>query len=149
MKYKYRPDAYTAVTIQGEALYNNREVLKSDPVLQTGDMNFQKDKINTFGAFIFVDYLFEKKYSIGIKYDFTYGIPGDEPSFNTLSNDDKNKTTGISGWLGYYPIEETIAVRIGVQHLIYNIADEPGRNNDTSVKLQLIFSLGPHKAHPF
>lgn len=149
LKYKYRPDAYTAVTIQGEALYNNREVLKSDPVLQTGDMNFQEDKINTFGAFIFIDYLFEKKYSIGIKYDFTYGIPGDEPSFNTLSNDDKNKTTGISGWLGYYPIEETIAVRIGVQHLIYNIADEPGRNNDTSVKLQLIFSLGPHKAHPF
>lgn len=148
-KYKYRPDAYTALTIQGEALYNNREILILDPVLQTGVINFHTDKINTFGAFIFIDYLFEKKYSFGVKYDFTYGIIGDEPSFNTLSNDDKNKTSGISGWLGYYPIEETIAVRLGVQHLIYNIVNEPERNNDTSVKLQIIFSLGPHKAHPF
>ena len=148
-KCKYRPDGYTALTIQGEALLNNRDVLRSNSILQENISGFTKEKVSTTGAFIFIDYLFEKQYSIGIKYDFTYGIIGDEPAFNTLSNDDENKTTGISGWLGYYPIEETIALRLGVQHLIFNTINEIKKDNDTSVKLQLIFSLGPHKAHPF
>ncbi len=147
-KFKYKPDGYTALTIQGEGLLNSRDVLRSNPASE--NINFlKKQKINTTGAFIFIDYLFEKQYSIGINYDFTYGILGDEPALNTLSNDDKNKTTGISGWLGYYPIEETLAVRIGVQHLMFNTVNEIKKDNDTSVKLQLIFSLGPHKAHPF
>ena len=148
-KYKYKPDGYTALTIQGEALLNNRDALRTNSGQQGNIGFFIKDKINTSGAFIFVDYLFQKQYSVGIKYDFTYGIIGDEPSYNTLSNDDKNKTTGISGWLGFYPIEETIAVRLGLEHLIFNTVNEVKRNNDTSVKLQMIFSLGPHKAHPF
>ena len=142
-KYKYRPDGYTALTIQGEGILNNRDVLRVNYPA------FQKTKVNTTGAFIFIDYLFEKQYSVGIKYDFTYGITGDEPAYNTLSNDDKNKTSGISGWFGYYPIEETIAVRLGVEQLFFNTVNRDMPNNDTSVKLQLIFSLGPHKAHPF
>ncbi len=148
-KYKYKPDGYTALTIQGEALLNNRDVLRTNSIQQENISNFFVKKITTPGAFVFIDYLFEKQYSIGLKYDFTYGIMGDNPDFNTLSNDDKNKTSGISGWFGYYPIEETIAVRLGVQHLIFNTVNEIKRNNDTSVQLQLIFSLGPHKAHPF
>jgi hypothetical protein len=148
-KYKYKPDGYTALTVQGEALLNNRDVLRANSIQQENVTNFFIKKITTPGAFIFIDYLFEKQYSIGLKYDFTYGIIGDNPDFNTLSNDDKNKTIGISGWLGYYPIEETIAVRLGVQHLIFNSINELKGENDTSVQLQLIFSLGPHKAHPF
>ena len=148
-KYKYKPDGYTALTVQGEALLNNRDVLRTNSVQAENISNFFIKKITTPGAFVFVDYLFEKQYSIGLKYDFTYGIIGDDPGFNTLSNDDKNKTSGISGWFGYYPIEETIAVRLGVQHLIFNTVNEIKRDNDTSVQLQLIFSLGPHKAHPF
>jgi hypothetical protein len=142
-KYKYRPDGYTALTIQGEGIIANRDVLKSNI------QGFQKTKVNTSGAFIFIDYLFQKQYSVGMKYDFTYGIIGDEPAYNTLSNDDKDKTSGISGWLGYYPIEETIAVRFGVQHLFFSTVNRDMPNSDTSIKLQLIFSLGPHKAHPF
>ncbi len=146
-KYKYKPDGYTALTIQGEGLLNSRDVLRTNS-FDNIDF-FVKDKINTAGFFAFIDYLFDKQYSVGIKYDFTNGIIGDEPGYAALSNDDKNKTTGISGWLGYYPIEETLAVRLGVQHLIFNTVNEIKRDNDTSVKLQLIFSLGPHKAHPF
>ena len=146
-KYKYKPDGYTALTIQGEGLLNNRDVLRTNS-FDNIDF-FIKDKINTPGFFAFIDYLFDKQYSVGIKYDFTYGIIGDEPGYAALSNDDKNKTTGISGWLGYYPIEETLAVRLGLQHLIFNTVNEIKKDNDTSVKLQLIFSLGPHKAHPF
>jgi hypothetical protein len=38
---------------------------------------------------------------------------------------------------------------LGVQHLIFDTINEIKRDSDTSVQLQLIFSLGPHKAHPF
>jgi hypothetical protein len=144
-KYKYRPDSYTALTIQGEALLNNRDVLRETE----NSSDFYQDKINTYGSFVFIDYLFDKTYSLGLKYDFTYGIIGEDPGFAALSNDDKNKTQGISGWIGYYPVEETLALRLGVQHLMFDYEDGTKRDDETTIKLQMIFSLGPHKAHPF
>ena len=144
IKYKYRPDSYTSFTIQGEALWNNRNVLREDDF----GLDVQED-INTLGAFIYVDYQFNKIFSVGAKYDFTYGIIGDEPNYNTLANDVQNKTSGIEGWFGYYPFEETLALRLGVQHLMFSYADGTQRDGETTINLQLIFSLGPHKAHPF
>jgi hypothetical protein len=144
-KYKYRPDSYTALTIQGEALLNNREVLRETE----NPSGFYQDKINTFGSFVFIDYLFDKTFSLGVKYDFTYGIIGDDPGYAAISNDDKNKTQGFSGWIGYYPVEETLALRLGVQHLMFDYEDGTQRDDETTVTLQMIFSLGPHKAHPF
>ena len=143
-KYKYRPDSYTALTIQGEALWNRRDVSRKDDL----DLDRQEE-IYTFGAFIYVDYQFNKIFSVGAKYDFTYGIIGDETNYYTLANDDQNKTSGIEGWLGYYPFEETLALRLGVQHLMFSYADATERDGETTINLQLIFSLGPHKAHPF
>ncbi len=145
-KYKYKPDGYAALTIQGEAMLNHRNVLRENTITP---LIFFEDKINTSSAFMFIDYQFDKTYSIGMKYDFTYGIIGGEPGINTLANDNKNKTQGISGWFGFYPIEETIAVRLGAQHLIFNYFDGTKRDGETTITLQMIFSLGPHKAHPF
>jgi hypothetical protein len=142
-KLKYRPDSYTALTVQGEGITNNRDVLRQY------DLGDKIEKINTFGGFIFIDYLFSKQFSIGAKYDFTFGTPDDEPSNNTLANDDKNKTNGISAWFGYYPIEETLAVRLGVQNHSFKYDDGTLRDNETTITLQMLFSLGPHKAHPF
>jgi len=143
-KYKYRPDSYTSFAVQGEALWNRRNVLRKD------DFGLDvQENINTFGAFIYLDYQFNKIFSVGSKYDFTYGIIGDEPNFNTLASDDQNMTSGIEGWLGYYPFEETLALRLGVQYLMFNYADGSERDGETTINLQLIFSLGPHKAHPF
>jgi hypothetical protein len=147
-KYKYRPDSYTALTIQGEGMWNNRDVLRTNG----SGINSIKDieeAINTFGAFIYFDFRFNRVFSVGAKYDFTYGIPDDEPAYNTLGNDDQNKTNGIEGWFGYYPVEETIVLRLGVQHLMFDFADAAERDSETTINLQLIFSLGPHKAHPF
>ena len=79
------------------------------------------NQITTYGAFIYADYLFDKIYSFGAKYDYTNGIIGDTPGFNTLSNDDKNNTQGITGWFGYYPIEHTLAFRLNVQQLMYQL----------------------------
>jgi hypothetical protein len=147
-KYKYSPGTYTALTIQGEGILNHRDVMK------TGTMGINTNKdlmeaITTFGALIFVDYKFLKKFSVGAKYDYTYGIIGDEPSFNTLGNDDKNKTTGIYGWFGFYPVEETLAFRLELEHLNFSYKDGTKRDTETTITLQMLFSLGPHKAHPF
>ncbi len=71
------------------------------------------------------------------------------PGYNTLSNDDKNNTQGLTAWFGYYPVEHTLAFRLNVQHLFYNYTDGTQRDGSTNITLQMIFSLGPHKAHPF
>ena len=142
-KYKYKPDGYTSLVIQGEGILNNRDVIRgteSKPVVET---------ITTYGAFIYLDYQFIKQFSIGAKYDFTFGVIGDDYSASTLSNDGSNKTSGIEGWIGYYPVEETLAFRLGTQYLFFNLADNMTKDGETTITLQMIFSLGPHKAHQF
>jgi hypothetical protein len=142
-KYKYKPDGYTSLVIQGEGILNNRDVIRgteSKPVVET---------ITTYGAFIYLDYQFIKQFSIGAKYDFTFGVIGDDYSASTLSNDGSNKTSGIEGWLGYYPVEETLAFRLSTQYLFFNLADNMTKDGETTITLQMIFSLGPHKAHQF
>jgi hypothetical protein len=84
-----------------------------------------------------------------VKYDYTAGIYGAVPTFYSLGNDDKNHTQGIEGWLSFYPVEETTVLRLGVQHLTFHYADGTNQNPETTIKLQFLFSLGPHKAHPF
>jgi hypothetical protein len=147
-KYKYSPDSYSALTIQGEALLNYRDALEHGAF----GVDRVKDEVknnSNFGGFIYADYKFEKHFAIGIKYDYTAGIFDDEPGLSTLMNDYKNNTQGIEGWISYYPVEETTALRLGIQHLLFNYADGTSRDAETTVKLQFLFSLGPHKAHPF
>ena len=141
-KYKHEQNQYSALTIQGEALLNNRQVVRTQGMGINSPIE-NLNTINTFGAFIYFDYKFEKQFSVGAKYDFTYGIIGDAPSTNTLSNDDKNKTSGYSAWLGYYPVEETLALRLGVQYLTFSYSDGTSRDGETTLRLQMIFSLGP------
>ena len=127
---------------------NHRDVLRegSDGINST-IQNLKQ--ITTYGAFVYVDYLFDKMYSLGAKYDYTNGIVGDSSGLNTLSNDDQNSTRGIAAWFGYYPIEHTLAFRLNVQHLIYRYTSGISRDPSNIITLQMIFSLGPHKAHPF
>ena len=147
-KYKYSPDSYSALTIQGEAILNYRDAVRQKSFGINSGIDEVK-KISSFGGFIYADYKFEKQFSVGLKYDYTAGIINDEPSLTTLMNDDKNNTQAIEGWVSYYPVEETIALRLGVQHLIFKYDDGTSRDGETTIKLQLLFSLGPHKAHPF
>jgi hypothetical protein len=147
-KYKFVPDIYTALTIQGEGLVNYRDVPRDG----NPGLNSSKQVINTitnYGYFLSVDYSFNKQFSIGAKYDFTYGIIGDEPTFSSLANDNENTTRGMYFWIGYYPVEETLALRLEVERLLFNYKNGMARDPETTLTLQLLFSLGPHKAHPF
>jgi hypothetical protein len=146
-KFKYVPDSYTAFTFQGEILVNHRDVTRFNEI--SGVLDLYQKTITNSGAFVFADYRFDKQYGFGLKYDYTAGIVGDEPSFQTLANDDQNHTLGIEGWIAYYPVEETTVLRIGVQHLTFKYNNGTKRNAETTFMLQFLFSLGPHKAHPF
>jgi len=148
IKYKFVPDIYTAFTIQAEGLINYRDVPRS------GDPGIHMPKemvtsITTVGLFISTDYTFNRQFSIGAKYDYTYGIIGDTPSFTTLANDDQNTTQGLYAWIGYYPVEESLVLRLELEHLMFDYENGISRRPETTATLQLIFSLGPHKAHPF
>ncbi|MGE5683482.1 MAG: hypothetical protein ACM34K_21690 [Bacillota bacterium] len=147
-KFKYKPDSYTSLTLQGEVLLNHRDVFRRNFIAENRYID-AVNQITTIGSVIYFDYRFSKIFSLGAKYDFTYGLPGEAPSYNTLSNDDRNKTHGISEWIGYYPVEETLALRLGAQHLFFSLPDNLSADSQTTITLQLLFSLGPHKAHPF
>ena len=58
-KYKYRPDDYTSLTIQGEGIFNHRDVMRDDNFGINSPVQEIKT-VGTYGAFISIDYLFEK-----------------------------------------------------------------------------------------
>lgn len=124
VKYKWKPDAYTSLTCQGELLVNSRR-------LDGGT------SISSTGLFVFADYQFQKIFSVGTRYDFSEA---------PYSQDDR--ASAIAVFLGYYPVEETAAVRLQFQHTIFAPSSTP-RTEINSIALQFLFSMGPHKAHPF
>jgi len=136
-KYKYRPSAYTSFVVQGEVLFNTRQAQQDRDGATYLDSRGQPETrtINTAGMYVFVDYQFLKTYSAGARYDW---------SESPYSSD---KARAVAIFFGYYPVEETLGARLQYQH---TMTDTPsGSQAVNSIALQVLFSLGPHKAHPF
>jgi hypothetical protein len=137
-KYKYRPSMYTSLVLQGEYLYNTRSASQNQafvPFLNAVGMP-ETRTINSSGMYVYADYQFFKLYSIGARYDWSEA---------PYSKDDK--ATGVSVFAGYYPVEETLGLRLEYQH---TKTDTPASSTSVNtIMLQVLFSLGPHKAHPF
>ncbi len=136
-KYKYRPSSYTSLVIQGEYLFNNRSVMDSVPFLNGLVKEFQRDVINSSGVYLYADYQFYKIYSIGGRLDWS------QSPYSTA-----DWANGFAVFAGYYPVEETLGLRLQYQltrETVKGIRQEPVN----TISLQLLFSLGPHKAHPF
>jgi len=124
-KYKYRPSEYTSLVVQGEYLFNTRTVHL-----------LQEEHVSTSGFYLFSDYQFLKVYSIGARVDWAQ---------SPYSRDDK--ANGFSVFAGYYPVEETLGLRLQYAHTTTEV---PGATRAVnSIDVQVLFSLGPHKAHPF
>jgi hypothetical protein len=137
-KYKYRPSTYTSLVVQGEYLSNTRKASQDREYTQfvDGEGAPEQRTINTSGFFVFADYQFFKTYSIGARYDWTE---------SPYSRDDRAR--GAAVFLGYYPVEETLGLRLQYQH---TWTEMPGVTQGiNAIALQALFSLGPHKAHPF
>ena len=137
-KYKYKPSSYTSLVVQGEYLLNTRMAGQDRNLFQfvDGDGNPETRRITTGGMYLFADFQFQKIFSVGARYDW---------SQSPYSKDDVAR--GIALFFGYYPVEETLALRLQFQNRKNEIMGSASTVN--AFMLQAIFSLGPHKAHPF
>ncbi len=137
-KYKFRLSAYTSLVVQGEYLYNTRSAVQDQNLVHFIDANGNPERrsINTGGWYLYADYQFFKRYSVGARYDW---------SQSPYSGDDKAR--GIAVFFGYYPVEETLGLRAEYQNTLSELSVAPRSVN--TIALQMLFSLGPHKAHPF
>ena len=137
-KYKYRPSAYYSLVVQGEYLFNSRTAQQDrdfNPFLNAMG-NPASRTIHSSGLYLYADYQFKKIYSLGGRYDW---------SQTPYSADDRARALAV--FLGYYPVEETLGLRLHYQH---TKSTSPGSAESVNLMaLQVLFSLGPHKAHPF
>jgi hypothetical protein len=77
-----------------------------------------------------------KSFDVGTRYDW---------SESPYSKDDRARAIAV--FFGYYPVEETIGLRLQYQN---TQTDRPDNSQSVNwIGLQMLFSLGPHKAHPF
>jgi hypothetical protein len=123
-KYKWKPNMYTGLVIQGEWLHNDRKIAENQ-------------NVSSDGFFIFADYQIKKIFSIGTRYDWS------ESPYS-----DKDKSNAVSLFFGYYPVEETMAFKLQYQNTNEKFYNQ--REKDINlIALEIMFSLGPHKVHPF
>jgi hypothetical protein len=138
-KYKYRPSLYTSFAVQGEYLLNSRKAnLDQDShPFRDEDGNPVRKSLTTSGLYLYADYQFLKICSIGARFDWTQ---------SPYSADDR--ASAIAVFAGYYPVEETLGIRLQYQNTKMEM---PGADalSVNAIALQVLCSLGPHKAHPF
>jgi hypothetical protein len=120
-KFRWRPSRRTSLDIAAEVMAQERK----QPAVG----------IRTpLGAFGYFNYQFWRNWNIGALVDYVE-VP-ENPSQALL---------GFGGFAGYSLYEETAVIRLLVRN-----DDLPGNlGSETLVKLQLLFGLGPHRAHTF
>lgn len=123
-KYKWKPDSYRSLTLQAEALLENRRLAAADSfsVATTS---------TTAGLFAFLNYQFRKRWNIGAMTEFLQPPAGEAEHYRSWS-----------AFVGFAPMEETSVIR-----LLYRHTEE--LDNVDKIILQISFALGPHKAHLF
>ena len=126
VKTKIPFNSITRLTLQGEYFYND-----SDVIVSTATGSF--DRTGRKGFYAFCDLKFAQRWNAGVIYD-QYN-----PSDNSSLTD-----SAIKGFLGFSFLEESTLLRLAYEQ--YMPQGSPVVN---TVMLQLLFSMGPHKAHQF
>ena len=137
-KYKFRPNAYTALTVQGEYLYNTRQAVRDrdlNPFVDAAG-NPEQRAVHSSGLYLYANYQFKKIYALGGRWDWS------ESPYSA-----EDRAQALAFFAGYYPVEETLGLRLHYQHT--KTEAPTGAAAVNLIALQLMFSLGPHKAHPF
>jgi hypothetical protein len=100
--------------------------------MQRDDERHELSDAKRSGFLAVADYKFHERWNTGLLYD-------QYESAETGGNDKSIKAFG-----GFSVLEETTTLRLSVEHFI------PYEGDDIhTVMLQLLFSMGPHKAHQF
>ena len=136
VKYKYRASSYISLTLQGEYLLNSRTAIQDRDLKPLVDPSGAPVSLTTSGWYLYADYQFLKIFSVGGRVDAAQ---------SPYSKDDK--ASALSLFFGYYPVEETLGLRLEYQN---KHSEMPGLSQSVNtIALQVLFSMGPHKAHPF
>ena len=126
IKTKIPFSSLTNLTLQGEYFYNNSSVVVDTT---TGDTSH----VGRQGFYAFADLRFKQRYNAGVIYD----------QYNPPEN--KNLTNrSIKGFVGYSLLEETTLLRLTYER--FKPENSPAVH---TVMFQVLFSMGPHKAHQF
>jgi len=126
IKTKIPFNSYTKLILQGEYFYNDSDVIVSTT---TGSFN----RTGRSGFYAFWDLYFMQRWNAGILYSqYT-------PQENISLTDSE-----VTYFVGFSFLEETTLLR-----LAYNQFIPQGAPVNNTVTLQLLFSMGPHKAHQF
>ena len=159
IKYKHRWSDYTALVLHGELIGSRRDRFAA---------GWPTGTVSTIGGFAFADLRFHKRYNIGALIDFAPGIfDGGEHDYNPIEDqdnteagifDDLNRTTSFTLFTGFSLMEETTVIRLFGRLTSFDdkrssqrVSTEfiPEKEDEYTVGLQLLWSLGPHKPHEF
>jgi hypothetical protein len=121
--------ALNALILQGEFLALDREQASVDTI--TGAVS--KSHIRPMGGYIFADYLWHKRYEGGVTYERFQRAQPDKPW---------DQAVGL--FAGFSLMEETTLFRLNWNR--YFPGGGPASNLYT---MEIVWSMGPHKAHQF
>tara|TARA_B100000929_G_scaffold133718_1_gene105941 strand:+ start:3634 stop:4722 length:1089 start_codon:yes stop_codon:yes gene_type:complete len=130
-KYKWRPNKYRSITIQGEIVQLNIKEEHHDEEhhdeVHKGEYNIKSD-----AGYLMINYQFNKSFNFGIIGDYykeTYKETEINPSI----------------FFGFSPAEESTVFRLKVGQ----VEDHESHKKHLKTTAQIIWSLGPHKPHRY
>ncbi|MCX5782575.1 MAG: hypothetical protein NT145_07760 [Elusimicrobia bacterium] len=125
-KVKFKSLTQNTLTVQGEYFYNN-----SDVVIDTTTGNY--NTIGRNGFYVFTDYAFNQRYNAGVIYN----------QYQRTSNKEMTDRS-VKLFTGYTLLEETTLFRLSYEKFFPD-----GEEPVNTYMFQILFSMGPHKAHQF
>jgi hypothetical protein len=139
VKYRWAPDKYRSLTVQGEWIRSKRDVHHHHHHEAIGRLDEEHEpegveRVSADGFFAFFDWRFAQRYNMGAIFERF-----DHPEEAHVTR----KRAGV--FAGFQVMEESTILRLLLRR-------SEGTGMGSSVReaiLQLVFSLGPHKAHWF
>jgi hypothetical protein len=134
VKLRWRPDTYRAFNLIAEALWSDREVAHHHHDEEHEEDILHVENVRAWGAFAAAELRFRKMYDAGLYADWT------EDAFVAGA-----KTSAYGAYVGFMPVEETARFSVVYRREESDFYD----GSSSSVTFQVLWSLGPHKPHPF
>ncbi|HPC83393.1 MAG TPA: hypothetical protein P5234_08475 [Thermoanaerobaculaceae bacterium] len=130
LKYRWAPDMYRSLTVQGEWIRSRRDVAHAHGEEGHGTTA----RVDADGMYAFVDWRFARRWNCG--------VVGER---SELAEEEGVRIRRAGVFAGFQLMEETTLVRLLVRRTDH---DELRKAYSEGI-LQLVFSLGPHRAHWF
>jgi hypothetical protein len=123
-KTKITGSSLYSLTVGSEYLYKSSEI---------ADTVGAKSRDDRYGFYVYADNRFFTRYNAGVLYE-QYQNPGDRTAIDRA----------IKPFVGFSVLEESTLIRASYEYFI-----SAKSQKTTTVEVQLLFSMGPHKAHQF